>query len=178
MRKILAVFLTAFILLLQCSAAFAADTIRWRNPKRINVYIPQHQRTLMMKHSLEEWTRKTNKKIIFYYVDYPSRADIEIQFVDKIGNVAGADRAIGVTQTKYAGRYFIKSTIQIAMRSPENRKLGDDAVYTVMLHEVGHAIGLLEHSPDKLSIMHPTEDDRQEIAKSDLERLKKLYGWQ
>lgn len=177
MRKIFAVFFTALIMLVNCNFANAADSIRWRNPKRINVYIPQHQRTIMMKHSLEEWTRKTNKKIIFYYVDYPSKADIEIQFVDKIGKVAGADRAIGVTQSKYSGKYFIKSTIQIASRSPENKKLGDDAVYTVMLHEVGHAIGLLEHSPDKLSIMHAIEDDRQEISKSDLERLQKLYGW-
>lgn len=177
MRKILAVFFTAFIILVNCNFANAADLIRWKNPKRINVYIPQHQRTIMMKHSLEEWTRKTNKKIIFYYVDKPAKADIEIQFVDKIGKIAGADRAIGVTQTRYSGKYFIKSIIQIAMRSPENKKLGDDAVYTVMLHEVGHAIGLLEHSSDKLSIMHAIEDDRQEISKNDLERLQRLYGW-
>ncbi len=46
-----------------------------------------------------------------------------------------------------------------------------------MLHEIGHAIGINEHSADPLSIMYPTEDDRQEILKSDLRNLAKIYGW-
>ena len=46
-----------------------------------------------------------------------------------------------------------------------------------MLHEIGHAIGLIEHSDNPLSIMYATEDDRQEILKSDLKRLNGIYGW-
>ena len=69
------------------------------------------------------------------------------------------------------------SEILIAEKTPDGRQLGNDAVYTVMLHEIGHAIGLIEHSDNPLSIMYATEDDRQEILKSDLKRLNGIYGW-
>ena len=157
MKKFLQCLLTAVIAVLFAITAYADDFLRWKNPKKITVYIPQHKRKVMMKHCLEEWTKKTGKKIIFYYVESPQKADIEVKFVEKITETKTVDRTIGLTQSKYSGKYFIKSIIQIAEKTPQNITLGNDSVYTVMLHETGHAIGLLEHSKDKLSIMRSEE---------------------
>ncbi len=175
MKKLIVILIT--LLILMPNFVFASSKrIRWKHPEKIKIYIPQHQRTTMMKHSLEEWTRKTNHEIIFYYVDKPKKADIEVQFVEKIPKTKNTDRAIGLTRTRYTNKYIVKSIIYIADKGPKNEILGNDTVYTVMLHEVGHAIGLA-HSQDKLSIMHAIEDDKQEISQDDLNKLQELYNW-
>ena len=47
-----------------------------------------------------------------------------------------------------------------------------------MIHEIGHAIGLVEHSQDKKSLMYPYKISRnQTITQDDLAELAKLYGW-
>lgn len=148
----------------------------WLYPNKIKAYIPpNHKRTVMMKHAFAEWTRLTNKKILFYYVSSPAKADLKVSFVKSIPN---ADRQIGLTKSLVLSNGKITSSeILIAEKTTDGRQLGNDAVYTVMLHEIGHAIGLMEHSKNPLSIMYATEDDRQEILKSDLQRLNKIYGW-
>lgn len=156
--------------------SFAEQDGYWLYPNKIKAYIPpNHKRTVMMKHAFAEWTRLTNKKVLFYYVSSPAKADIKVSFVKTIPN---GDRKIGLTKSLILPTGKITSSeILIAEKTPDGRVLGNDAVYTVMLHEIGHAIGLLEHSKEPLSIMYATEDDRQEILKSDLKRLHNIYGW-
>ena len=147
---------------------------KWKFPTKIKTYIPQNnKRTVMMKHAFAEWSRLTNNKIIFVYTQDKTKAQVEVQFLKLIPN---AERAIGLTRTKAYGKTMAHATIQIAEKSVDGRTLTNDNVYTVMLHEIGHAIGL-NHSSNILSIMFPTEDDRQEIRKSDLKTLSELYGW-
>lgn len=149
---------------------------KWFMPKYLKTYIqPGHSRTIMMKHAFSEWSRLTKNKFIFYYVDNPKLAQIEVYFVSIIPN---ADREIGLTTTsRLSSKKMTHAKILIADKTSKGKKLGNDAVYTVMLHEIGHAMGILEHSKEPLSIMYPTENDAQEIQKSDLKNLSDIYGW-
>jgi predicted Zn-dependent protease len=148
----------------------------WQFPRSIKTYIqPNHKRTQMMRHAFAEWTRKTNGKILFKYVSSKKTADIDVQFVNSIPN---ADREIGLTKSSFSkSNRLYHATIFIAEKTAEGKQLNNDAVYTVMLHEIGHAIGISEHSNDPMSIMFPYEDDRQEILKGDLKDLSEIYGW-
>jgi len=157
------------------SAVFASGLGRWQYPKKIKTYIPpNHKRTEMMKHAFQRWTKVTNQQVIFVYVPDKKTAQLEVEFVNVIPN---ADREVGLTQTvTTAGNHILRSKIYIAEKNSRMQSLSEDAVFTVMLHEIGHAIGL-EHTTEPMSIMYPTEDDRQEIQKSDLKNLSEIYGW-
>ncbi|MDE6138789.1 MAG: matrixin family metalloprotease [Candidatus Gastranaerophilales bacterium] len=159
-----------------CSVSAKTINRRWQYPTKIRTYIPQnHKRTIMMKHAFAEWSRLTNNKIIFRYVDSPKTAQVVVEFVNIVPN---AEREIGLTKSSFTSSGgMLRATIYIAEKTSTGYQLGKDAVYTVMLHEIGHAIGISEHSDNPLSIMYATEDDRQEILKSDLRTLANIYGW-
>lgn len=179
MKKIFIVFCLVFTFLVTFNPiSFAAGKSTgkvWQFPKKIKTYIPSNnKRTTMMRHAFAEWTRKTNGKIIFKYVSSKATSDIDVQFVDAIPN---ADREIGLTKSRFKNNKLLHATIYIAEKTVAGKQLNNDAVYTVMLHEIGHAIGIMDHSNDPLSIMYPYEDDRQEILKGDLKDLSEIYDW-
>ncbi|MBD5401787.1 matrixin family metalloprotease [bacterium] len=177
MKKFLTLICFIFISFLTFNGNTYALT--WEKPYGIKTYIPpQHKNTLMMKHAFAEWTRKTNQKILFKYVSDPAAAQIRVRFVKKINpNFSESDRVIGVTVPLTAnGKYITYSDIYIADFTLDGRTLSKDEVYTTMLHEIGHALGL-NHSNERFSIMFHIADVRAEISKQDLLNLKTLYKW-
>lgn len=129
----------------------------------------------MMKRAFMEWERKTQNRFSFKFVNNPKFAKIDVYFVEVIPN---ADKEIGLTtmSTLNSGK-LVHAKILIADKSVSGKVLGHNSVYTVMLHEIGHALGIQRHSDDPLSIMYPSEDDAQEILKSDIQTLSNIYGW-
>lgn len=177
MKKMFAFFSLVFLWVYSCNYAIAY-TGKWFNPRMIKTYIqPDHKYSLMMKHGFAEWDRLTNGKVRFKYVNSANVAQIEVRFVKQI-NQKQHDRAIGLTNTMTVGsdKKMTKAIIYIAEKDRRGRNLRKDEAYTVILHEIGHAIGL-EHSSDPKSAMYYAENDIQEISKNDLRQLKKLYGW-
>lgn len=175
MKKFLAIIGIIFIFFATTRVSAFADAV-WDQPRNIKTYIPQHAKKDLMKQAFAAWTRATGGKILFKYVSNPDKADIRVKFVRDIYDVTGNKTAIGRTEYRTLGIYLVDAEIIISDRSPNGAAFRKDAVYRVMLHEIGHAIGLFEHSESKDSIMYYAKVNRNAtITKADLKRLYKLY---
>ena len=176
LKKVVLIF---SILCIFSSMAFAEVKGKWFHPKFIRVYIqPDHYKGRLMTLAFREWSKLTQNKLIFQKVTSPKFADIEVEFVEKIDTTqSNTDRAIGLTRTStQSGRKLVHAKIWIAQKTQDNRVLSEDEVYTTMLHEIGHSIGL-NHSQDPESVMFSGVNVVQEVSKEDLRLLKELYKW-
>lgn len=179
MKKLLTIFVL-FITFCLSSINMSFAGAPWENPRSIRTYIQPHSYKPLMKQAFAEWTRVTNGKIVFKYVENPKDAQISVAFIKDASTNSQLSRAIGVTYPHVSGGYMRAAEMEIASHVPGSagRLMPKDRIYRVMIHEIGHAIGLLEHSADTASIMYPTAISRnQAITKGDLNTLAKLYGW-
>ena len=142
-----------------------------KNP--INVYIPQDQYSGSMRSAFAKWQGASGGKLNFKYVA-KEKADIVVTFTDKN---EGLESTLGGYSTTIDGTTIKKATITIASKSKEAKKHSPSYIYTTMLHEVGHVIGM-SHNPSKpSSIMYSPISEKQNITKVDLIKLYKVNGW-
>lgn len=191
-KKVFAIFCLISILLLgtvsfAATAKLSNKSVRWKNPKYIKTYIPtNHRHTPMMKRAFAEWSRKTNNKIIFKYTATKTSADITVRYVKNIQNCGETNNAIGCAKSTYY--YCTKDSclfrhvyIDIADQTVNGRDLTPKVeIYTTMLHEIGHSIGLGHNDENKYSIMSTVPYRsvlKQEIDAQDLKTLAEIYEW-
>ncbi len=178
MKRFISFILIIFFMMSFSGVVVAMQTQkRWKNPKHIDTYIqPGYERSAMMKRAFREWSSLTNNKVLFYYVDSPDNAQVEVKFVR---TVEGPDGAAGLTKVLYSQsrNEMLHAVILIPTHTVAGREMSRDEVYTSMLHEIGHAIGIVRHSTNPKNIMYPQIDEEREISKYDLAELHRIYGW-
>ncbi len=151
-----------------------------------------------------DWDRRTEGLIKFTTVTQPNSARIKVTWShlgikpDKDASTLGAHTVTKWTK-KPSGRLSLLSVgaipVPLYIPSPGPKYTVPPQVIEVNLdlvesneaearyltlrnivaHELGHAVGLLGHSPNKGDLMYPITDEHSRISQRDLNTVKRLY---
>ena len=102
--------------------------------------------------AFKEWQDALGTAVMFTYSANPQDAGINVVFQDKIDST-GAEKG-GVMEPTFDGTHIVKSKITIRTTSEGGQKLSDKIIYHTLLHEIGHAIGIMGHSTNPNDIMY------------------------
>lgn len=137
----------------------------------ITVYIPKDEKAQTMRHAFEKWQSMSAGKLKFQFVA-KGPADIDVAFVEKVD---GSDGPLGSNKITIKKGMITKAEIRMATKG--NKKYSNDLVYTTMLHEIGHVLGLQESTRKGSSIMNMPVNENQDILKKDISNLYHVNGW-
>ncbi len=143
----------------------------------ISVYIAEPPAPERLQHAyigdaeyaLEQWSGCSEGQLEFEQVDSED-ADIRIYWTDK--SLSGEADPLGeASLVRFdSGKFYVKMSILLQER-PSLRSSAHRQVRAVLLHELGHAIGLWGHSRDRNDIMcrssamQPTRRDKNTLLK-------------
>lgn len=173
------VFVFAFANISQASSqtySKGINTPHWQK-KPIHVYIPQDEKSQTMKNAFSKWSSASSGKLSFTYTSNEKekdKADIIVNFTDK---AEGLETKLGGYSLSTNGNQITKGTITIASKSKLAKKYSNDYIYTTMLHEIGHIIGMKDNSRKESTIMYVPISEKQDITKLDIRQLYKINGW-
>lgn len=164
---IFAIFMTFCI-----SQATTIIAPHWKDGN-ITVYIPKDARAEQMKRAFMKWQNASFGKLNFTFQE-KGPANIDVVFTEAVD---GADGPIGSYNVTIQNGLIKKAEIKMATKSKNISKYSNSYIYTTMLHEVGHALGLSDTNRKGSSIMFMPVTEQQDLLKIDMMKLYNLNNW-
>lgn len=163
-------FVSAFF---NISNAMPISAPYW-NKSSITVYVPSDKRAEQMKRAFAKWQSVSSGKLKFIYQNSDKTADIIVKFTKTVDN---SDNPIASYSLTTQNGIITKAEIQLATNSNEISKYTNNYIYTTMLHEIGHVLGLSNTTRKSISIMNHPVVETQNITRLDIMHLFKLNNW-
>ena len=138
------------------------------------------QYTQILKTAFEEWSKASQGKVTFKFVDDADGADILCSWTSDPSKLkTRANSGLTLIQADQTG--IIEAATVVILTVPTNELYGvsDNDMKSTSLHEVGHALGLQGHSPNPADIMFfggGLADIKRDITERDRQTLMRLYA--
>ncbi|MBA3856459.1 MAG: hypothetical protein C0507_06060 [Cyanobacteria bacterium PR.3.49] len=132
-----------------------------------------------VKASFQEWADSSEGKISFVYVSDKDKSDISFAFSNDIKAVSNP--AEGGEAKIYPGPQGI-TTAQIVVLTLDpspGQRMNDGLMRWICLHEIGHSLGLMGHSPQHNDVMYssmPLSTGDRGLSERDKNTVKRLYS--
>lgn len=144
----------------------------------LTVYIePKPQKNAVQK-AFEQWQLKTKNLVGFNFVNSPEQAKITVCFKNKLESTSTKEHFIaGYSKPYYEGIYLSKSEINILAVNPETQQeVSDDFIFATTLHELGHSLGFVGHSPSQEDVMCASSAaPKMELTNRDVNTMNVFY---
>jgi tetratricopeptide (TPR) repeat protein len=161
--------------------------IRWSSKQPLKVYISngsgvkgyKSEFAGSLKGAFNTWSSASDGSVKFVFVPSEAGADIDCRWSHNPEEAASLSEG-GVAKVSWRGGNIEHCTITIMTCDPSpDAPLTDNQVNAVCLHEVGHSLGLMGHSPKPTDIMFcsmPSGGAKPMLSQRDIGTLKKLYS--
>lgn len=169
----------------------ASGYVRWSFLKMpLRVYVDKAPRDISyfeagysstVPEAMDVWKKALGGQLSYRMVNQPNEADILVGWVngiDKHGFIKDENLiyTAGTTLPSIANGQLKTMRIQVATLDIERKPQNRNAVLSTMIHEMGHALGLLGHSRTPGDMMYPeTEGTLFSLSQRDLNTIRKLY---
>ena len=142
------------------------------------VYVNASQYDTLIKSAFNQWQKMSSGIISFQFVKNPDVAQIKVRMVDKLLVDKVGKYQAGLTTVKVHNNYLKSADIQILKINPyDMAEIDNDTVYSTMLHEIGHALGLQGHSSNDTDLMAPyTKSGYKTFSRRDINTILLLYS--
>jgi predicted Zn-dependent protease len=158
------------------------EVIRWNdNTKIIKVFIPSNQdfkgwspkNVDIVKAAFHAWETALNNQFTFEFVNSPDQTDVSIFWVNHSVIDDGKEIA-GRNKHDTFEQYLVENDIYLSLREPSGMIVESKHLYSTTLHDIGHMLGIHQHSPNVTDIMY-TGNAVGQISARDIATLKGIY---
>ena len=151
-----------------------------------NIDIPPYYRTEILE-AFAQWQTAADF-LKFEEIQNAKEADIVVDIIPLPDNVCEGQvcrYVVGFTTPKYKGSNLKKMTISLYDKDPYGNYFSDKELYNTILHEIGHALGIMGHSYSSEDLMYMTTENSsfyspyrssfQYLSSKDINTIKLLY---
>ena len=150
-----------------------------------NIELPPYYRSEILE-AFAQW-QNSSGFLEFAEVTNDKDADIIIEIVPLPANVCENEvcrYVVGFTIPKYQGSQLKKMIITLYDKDPYGNYFSDKELYNTILHEIGHALGIMGHSYSSEDLMYmstensfyaPYKNSFQYLSTKDINTIKLLY---
>ncbi|MGE0201195.1 MAG: matrixin family metalloprotease [Candidatus Melainabacteria bacterium] len=130
----------------------------------------------LAQQAFDEWSHKINQRLTFRFVPASGPYDVKFSWVQNplTERVSDESVPVGINVMGTWNHMIRYSDIQISLKNQSGRLFKEEALYSTMLHEIGHMIGLKEHSDNPADIMYPHATGTG-ISERDIVTFNELY---
>lgn len=165
---------------------------KWQPDKfPLKVYIPSEseaakipkfnpQFRTALRNAFDQWAAKSNGTISFTYVPSSAGSNIECTWTDNPSRVSrpseGGEARVAYDANK--GIDHVQIILLTTTPSATEKQIPVNIMQAASLHEIGHGLGILGHSPDADDVMFcsvPAADQSKGLSERDANTLTHLY---
>ncbi|HEY9688146.1 MAG TPA: matrixin family metalloprotease [Coleofasciculaceae cyanobacterium] len=157
---------------------------RWSDQTRfvlVHISAPGHlpdwraENVAVVKAAFAEWQRALGNRLIFVFMKDTTDADVTIHWWNTA--TPGAEKsACGLNMYKTWGKYIAQNDIYLSLHRSNGMTWTPDQLYSVALHEIGHMIGIKEHSDNPTDIMAEATNETLHLTARDINTMKRIYA--
>ena len=142
-----------------------------------------------IKRAFGQWQSSTGI-ITFELTEHIKKADIIVQILPLPEDICSGNECkyvVGFTTPDYKGKKLKKMNITLYDKDPFGNFFSDKELYNTILHEIGHALGIMGHSYSSGDLMYmstnnntnsfymPYKSSFQYLSSQDINTVKLLY---